>query len=145
MTQQYHCVLEKSSERSWPEKFAASLETARSHKPKDGNDTERLKVRIDSLKSQYQELQEDLATYETLKSRKAQSFVVHSLAELSSVLIKARVARGLTHKELAKKLGVSEKQVQRDEANDYRTAGLNRLIKIAKVLDVTLEIRVEVA
>jgi transcriptional regulator with XRE-family HTH domain len=69
--------------------------------------------------------------------------VVYSLAELPSVLIKARVARGLSHKKLAEKLGVSEKQVQRDEANDYRTAGLNRLIRLAEVLAVRLEVKAE--
>jgi ribosome-binding protein aMBF1 (putative translation factor) len=129
--------------KGWLEKFAASLETARSRKPKDTNDVERLKVRIDGLESQYQELQEDLMAYEALKSGKSQSFVVYSLAELPSVLIKARVARGLTHKELAEKLGVSEKQVQRDETNDYRTAGLHRLITLAEVLDVKLEVKAE--
>jgi ribosome-binding protein aMBF1 (putative translation factor) len=129
--------------KGWLEKFATSLETAQNRKSKDNNDAERLKVRIAGLESQYQELQEDLAAYEALKSGKAQSFVVYSLAELPSVLIKARVARGLTHKELAEKLGVSEKQVQRDEANDYRTAGLNRLITLAEVLDVRLEVKAE--
>jgi ribosome-binding protein aMBF1 (putative translation factor) len=129
--------------KGWLNKFAASLETARKRKPKDNNDAERLKVRVDGLESQHQELQEDLAAYEALKSGKAQSFVVYSLAELPSVLIKARVARGLTHKELAEKLGVSEKQVQRDEANDYRAAGLHRLITLAEVLNVKLEVKAE--
>jgi ribosome-binding protein aMBF1 (putative translation factor) len=129
--------------RGWLEKFAASLETAKNRKPKDDNDAQRLKVRIAGLESQYQELQEDLDSYEALKSGKEQNFVAHSLAELPNVLIKARVARGLTHKELAEKLGVSEKQVQRDEANDYRTAGLNRLITLAEVLGVRLEVKAE--
>ncbi len=56
--------------KGWLEKFAASLEAARNRKPKDNNDAERLKVRIAGLKNQYQELQEDLAAYETLKNEK---------------------------------------------------------------------------
>ena len=67
---------------------------------------------------------------------------VHS-RNSASVLIQALVARGLSHKELAKRLGVSEKQVQRDEANDYRTAGLHRLIALAEVLEVRLEVKAE--
>ena len=38
---------------------------------------------------------------------------------------------------------MSEKQVQRDEANDYQTAGLNRLINLADVLGVKVEVRAE--
>jgi HTH-type transcriptional regulator / antitoxin HigA len=129
--------------RGWLEKFAASLETAKGRKPKDKNDAERLKVRIAGLQSQYEELQEDMAAYEALKKGKEKMFVVYSLSALPSVLIKARVARGLTHKDLAERLGVSEKQVQRDEANDYATAGLNRLVKIAETLDVKLEVKAE--
>ena len=56
--------------KNWLERFVASLETARNRKPKNDNDAKRLKVRIAGLESQYQELQEDLATYETLKNEK---------------------------------------------------------------------------
>jgi ribosome-binding protein aMBF1 (putative translation factor) len=129
--------------KSWVGKFETSLETARSRKSKDKNDAERLKVRIAGIESQLEELQEDLAAYEALKEGKTQSFVAHTLSELPEVLIKARVARALTHKELGEKLGVSEKQIQRDEANGYATAGFNRLIGIADTLGVKLEIKAE--
>jgi HTH-type transcriptional regulator / antitoxin HigA len=129
--------------KGWLEKFAASLESAKVRKPKDKNDAERLKVRIAGLQSQYEELKEEIAAYEMLKEGREKTFVVYSLTELPQVLIKARVARGLTHKELAEKLAVSEKQVQRDEANDYASAGLNRLVKLAEVLDVKLEVKAE--
>jgi DNA-binding XRE family transcriptional regulator len=129
--------------RGWLEKFQGSLEAARSRKPKDKNDAERLKVRVAGLESQLEELEEDLAAYEHLKAGKQRVFVAHSLSELPLTLILARVARGLTQKDLAEKLGVSEKQVQRDEANDYATAGFNRVVKIAEVLDVRLEVKAE--
>jgi HTH-type transcriptional regulator/antitoxin HigA len=129
--------------KSWVGKFEASLEAAKARKPKDKNDAERLKVRIAGIESQVEDLKEDLAAYEALKEGKTQTFVAHTLSELPKVLIKARVARGLTHKELAEKLGVSEKQVQRDEANTYATAGFNRLIGVADTLGVKLEVKAE--
>jgi ribosome-binding protein aMBF1 (putative translation factor) len=129
--------------KSWVRKFEASLEAAKARKPKDKNDAERFRVRVDGIQSQLEELQEDLAAYEALKEGKTQTFVVHTLSELPEVLIKARVARGLTHKELGEKLGVSEKQVQRDEANEYATAGFHRLIGVAEVLGVKLEVKAE--
>jgi hypothetical protein len=38
---------------------------------------------------------------------------------------------------------VSEKQIQRDEANEYVTAGFNRLIVVADTLGVKLEVKAE--
>jgi HTH-type transcriptional regulator / antitoxin HipB len=129
--------------KSWLNKLEETLETAKQRKPKDSNDAERIKVRRAGLESQLEELQEDLAAYDDLKEGHTRAFRAHSLNELPQVLIMARIAQGLTHKQLAEKLGVSEKQVQRDEANDYATAGLNRLVKVAEVLGVRLEVKAE--
>jgi DNA-directed RNA polymerase specialized sigma subunit len=96
--------------KSWLTKLGEALETAKGRKPKDSNDAERLEVRGAGLKSQHEELQEDLATYEALKEGHTRAFIAHSLNELPQGLIMARIAQGLTHKQLAEKLGVSEKQ-----------------------------------
>ncbi len=129
--------------KSWLSKFEASLKASQERQAKDANDSERLQIRAAGIKSQMEELQEDIAAYEALKSGATHSFIVHTLSDLPAVLIQARVARGLTHKGLAEKLGISEKQVQRDEANDYQTAGLNRLINLAEVLGVSVELKAE--
>lgn len=129
--------------KAWVAKFAEALQVAQKRKPKDANEAERLKVRIAGIQSQLEELQEALSQYEALKRGDAQEFTAHSLAELPTVLIMARIAQGLTHKQLAQRLGVSEKQVQRDEANDYATAGLNRLVKVANALGAKLEVKAE--
>lgn len=129
--------------KSWADKFQASLEASKSRKAKNSNDAERLRIRIAGTESQLQELLEEIQAYEALKQGKAQTFLAHDLSELPDVLIKARIARGLTHKDLAEKLGVSEKQVQRDEAKAYATAGFHRLIGIAETLGVRLEIKAE--
>jgi DNA-directed RNA polymerase specialized sigma subunit len=129
--------------KGWLTKLEKALESAKGRKPKDSNDAERLKVRRAGLESQLGELQEDVAAYEALKEGHTRVFSAHSLNELPQVLIMARITQGLTHKQLAEKLGVSEKQVQRDEANDYATAGLNRLVKVAEVLGVRLEVKAE--
>ena len=47
-----------------------------------------------------------------------------------------REQRGWTQAELARKLGVAEQQVQRDEANRYAGAALARLCTIAEALDI---------
>jgi HTH-type transcriptional regulator/antitoxin HigA len=60
------------------------------------------------------------------------------LKELSTVLVKARVARGWTQRQLAEALGMAEQQIQRYEANDYRSTSLARLCDIANALGVTV-------
>ena len=129
--------------KSWLKKFQEALKQAKLRKAKDENDAERLQIRIAGIESQIEELIDDIARYEALKSGKTQSFTVTDLRDLPLVIIQARIARNLTHKALAEKLGVSEKQVQRDEANEYATAGLNRLIKVADTLAINLELKAE--
>ncbi len=53
-------------------------------------------------------------------------------------LVKARIALGLTHKELADRLGLKEQQIQRYEATDYAGASLERIQQIMKALGLKL-------
>jgi transcriptional regulator with XRE-family HTH domain len=53
-------------------------------------------------------------------------------------LISARIAKGLTQRQLAEKLGVNESQVSRDERNEYHGVTLDRAARILEVLGVEL-------
>jgi transcriptional regulator with XRE-family HTH domain len=53
-------------------------------------------------------------------------------------LVKARIARGWTQKQLAAALGVSEQMVQKDEAGNYKRAGVARLAEVGDVLGYRL-------
>ena len=130
--------------KGWIEKFEEALQTARKRTPKDANDAQRLSVRMAGIESQLEELQTEISSYESLKTGGSQFFTAQSLAELPVLLIKARIAQGLTHRQLADRLEVSEKQVQRDEATEYRVAGLNRLVKVATALEIRLELKAEI-
>ena len=46
---------------------------------------------------------------------------------------------GMTQKELAEKMGVKEQQVQRDEANQYSSAGFRRIAEVAEVLNIQIQ------
>ena len=52
---------------------------------------------------------------------------------------RARIARGLTQKDLARKLGVKEQQIQRYEETDYASASLSRLNEVIKALDIEVK------
>ena len=81
-----------------------------------------------------EEIQRDLEEYESIQSGQLTSFEVEGVDSLGESLIKARLARGWTQRELAVALQVSEQMVQRDETRLYEHAGLSRLAEIADVL-----------
>ena len=62
-----------------------------------------------------------------------------SLADLPDALVRARIAAGLSHRELAARLGLKEQQVQRYEAERYAAASLSRLREVMTALGVELE------
>ncbi len=53
----------------------------------------------------------------------------------------ARIARNLTQKELARKLGLKEQQIQRYEADRYSSISLANFRRTAKMLEVEWEIK----
>ena len=57
-----------------------------------------------------------------------------TVAELPATLIKARIARGLSQKDLADRIGLKEQQIQRYEATDYASASLARIKKVVSAL-----------
>jgi HTH-type transcriptional regulator / antitoxin HipB len=83
-------------------------------------------------------LKQEIEEYEQLKSGKVTNFPINSLQDLPLVMIKARIAAGMTQKELAEKIGVQEQQIQRYEANNYRAVGFDRLQEVMSALDVTV-------
>ncbi len=89
-----------------------------------------------ALESQLEEMNSDVKEYEALKTGKVTAFEARSLSELPSLLVKARIARGVTHKELAARLEVKEQQVQRWESNEFSGASLDNLKAIADALGV---------
>lgn len=93
-------------------------------------------VQIDAIKSQIATLEADLAHYDLLRSGEITFAKAHSLENLPSVLIQARVASGLSQTDLAVRLGIKAQQVQRYEASDYSGASLDRLIAVCDALNV---------
>jgi HTH-type transcriptional regulator / antitoxin HipB len=83
------------------------------------------------------DLSQEIEEYNNLKQQT--SIKISSIQDLPVALIKARIAKGMTQKELAQKIGVKEQQVQRDEANQYSSAGFHRLTEVAKALEVSIQ------
>lgn len=121
-------------------RFADSLNRLQSGsvKPVLGVDPLIQRAEQDAIKGQLDDLRADLREYEELASGKIGVLELGSLADLPQALVRARIASGLGHKELADKLGLKEQQIQRYEATDYQQASLSRLLEIANALNVNV-------
>jgi ribosome-binding protein aMBF1 (putative translation factor) len=94
------------------------------------------KAQRDAVQSQLEELKEQIAEYEALRTGQCSVLSLDSLEELPRALIRARIAAGLTQRELAERLGIKEQQIQRYEPTEYASADLARVNEIARALDV---------
>ena len=99
--------------------------------------------RKDSLVKKIDALQQEITEYESLKEQhtsiKITSIKITSIQDLPLALIRARIAMGMTQKELADLMGVKEQQVQRDEANQYNSAGFRRITEVADALKIQIQ------
>jgi transcriptional regulator with XRE-family HTH domain len=90
----------------------------------------------ESLRSQITDLRAQIDEYESLVSGERPVLTLESFEELPRALIQARIAGGLSHKELAERLGLKEQQIQRYEATDYGSASLERVQEVIRALGV---------
>jgi DNA-binding XRE family transcriptional regulator len=97
---------------------------------------------IDPMESFHLQLQEEVESYERLKRGEFDD--LDNLRGLGYVLISTRIAQGISQRELARRLGVHESQVSRDERNEYFGITLERTIKILDTLNVRLHTKVEI-
>lgn len=103
-----------------------------------GVDPRIAQLKLDQLKSEYEVLCEQIDEYEALISGEPTEILVGSLRDIPQALIKARIIRGWTQADLARNLGLKEKQIQRYEADDYGTANLSTLETVANALELDL-------
>ena len=96
-------------------------------------------AQIDAVTSQLEELRGQLEEYEALSSGRISSWGFASIDDLPGALIRARIAGGLSQKDLADQLGLKEQQIQRYEATDYESASLARVMEIGDALGLRLE------
>ena len=97
------------------------------------------KAQLEALESQLAELNTQLKEYEKLRSGRLKRLKKSSFQNLPIELIRARIARGLTQKDLARKLGLKEQQIQRYEETDYASASLSRVNEVIKALEIEVK------
>ena len=102
-----------------------------------------IKRALDPMRSFHQQLEEEIVGYERLKRGEFDELL--NLRGIGQLLASLRIARGLTQRQLAEKLGVHETQVSRDERNEYHGVTLERATRILEALGVEMHSRVELS
>ncbi len=107
-----------------------------------GLDDDEVKRVIDPIESFHLQLREEVESYERLRRGEFEELV--NLRGLGHLLISLRIAKGISQRDLAKRLDVHESQISRDERNEYFGITLERAIKILDALNVKLHTKVEI-
>lgn len=102
----------------------------------DGLQPEMRELQVDALRGTIGDLEAELADYDSLDD--ATVIEATGIDQLPVALIRARIARGLTQRQLADKVGVKEQAIQRYEASDYAGVSFARLVEIADALELAV-------
>lgn len=97
-------------------------------------------LQLDALRGTLSDLEGELEEYDALHD--ATLIEVTGIEQLPAALIRARIARGLTQRQLAERIGVQEQAIQRYEAADYLGVSFARLVEIASALEASVDCKI---
>jgi len=129
--------------RAQAKKFEQALAELLGARPNEQTDPRLRQAQVDAVRGQFEELRAQVADYEALRSGQQSVLQWRSFADLPELLIRARIAVGLSQRQLAERLELKEQQVQRYEATAYAGASLTRLVQVITALG--LEVRGDLA
>lgn len=96
-----------------------------------------------SLVAERQELIDSVEAYRAGQAGNIEALKARAGNDLGALLVAARVAKGWKQKELARRLFLPEQQIQRYEAERYRSISLSGLLRVARTLGVRLSADVD--
>jgi DNA-directed RNA polymerase specialized sigma subunit len=103
--------------------------------------SEEVRRALEPMLSFRAQLEEEVEWYERVRRR--DFGMIRDLSAVGTLLIALRIANGLSQRELAAKLGVSEAQVSRDERNEYHGITVDRAQRVLDAMNETLTSHVE--
>ena len=106
-----------------------------------GLSEEEVRRALEPMLSFRAQLEEEVEWYERVRRR--DFGIIRDLSAVGTLLIALRIANGLSQRELAERLGVSEAQVSRDERNEYHGITVERAQRILDAMGETLRFEVD--
>jgi ribosome-binding protein aMBF1 (putative translation factor) len=104
-----------------------------------GAGRDEIKRLLDPSRAFHAQIKSETKTYERLK--RGEFAELRNLAGIGPLLIGARIANGLSQRDLAERLGVHESQVSRDEHNEYHGITVDRANRMLEILGIELTTR----
>ena len=121
--------------RAQVERFERTIKELRSRSQTESNVHPLIaRAQEDAVSSQLEDLKREMREYESLKTSEFPIDELEVVSGLPLMLIKARIARGMSQRDLAERIGLKEQQIQRYEATDYASASLSRIREIVSGL-----------
>lgn len=110
-----------------------------------GRSAKHVALAMSPLLAMRDQLQGELDWFE--QARRGEIRPVPSLSNIGVSLIALRIARGLTQRQLAERLGINEAQVSKDERNEYHGISVERAQRVLDALDgeVTVSVQLQVS
>ncbi len=125
------------------EKFRAAIAAATRARPPKGVAPKLHQVSIDAMRAQLGDLERELRDFTDLQSPRANRTIEGSADELGALLIKARIARGWSQRELGERLGLHMQKIQQYEATEYEGASVTRVREVLQILGATTRVRLQ--
>ena len=122
------------------EQKAENLKAERQKLKEDGFSSAEIKRALAPRQCFRQQRLEEIQTYERLC--RGEVAEVQGFEGTGRPLIALRIARGLSQKELADRLGVHESTASRDERNEYHGVTVERANRVLEALEAEIAIRV---
>lgn len=136
--------------KSWVEKFQQAIINLVQNKEKKQTNPDGWKLTLDSYFAQIKNLLDEISEYESLVNHNHDESLIlsnsnASLSEIGEILIKVRIAKKITEKELAILTKLTEENIKEYEQKDYQNASFDTVTEVAEALGVKLQHYVVVA
>ena len=99
------------------------------------------KLIIGSIEDFKEDIEKEIRDYEKLQTAKSTVLKERSIHDLPSMIIEYKIANHLTHKEFAKLLDLKEQQLQRYEAESFKTVSFQNLMNFLNRIQLDLKIK----
>ncbi len=103
------------------------------------------KEQYDIFVGQKDEFKQEIEEYESLVSGKIKTIEINSIRDFPEAIVKYRIINGISYKDLAKRTGISEKQIkfyEVEHASDcYGKMSLERIVQIINSIGGDISIK----
>jgi len=96
-----------------------------------------------AMQTQKQDLEATIQAYEEAKEGDFSDLLKRAGGDIGVFLIIARIIKGYSQKDLARRLGIKEQQIQRYEADRYKSINIANYKRIAHALGVKLDVKMQ--